>query len=432
VRTETIPAELFVRNREKLKALLKPNSIVIVHANDAMPTNADGSLPFYQNSDLKYLSGVGQEETVLVLMPDARDPNEREILFVRETSELIAIWEGEKLTKDGAKKASGAGRVEWSAQFESFAHRMIPQADHIYLVTNEHLRASAVVETRNARFIKECQARYPLHRYERLAPLMHSLRMTKEPEEIDLIRKACAITKAGFERVLRYIKPGLGEWEIEAELIHEFVRRGSRGFAYAPIIGSGKNACVLHYVDNRDICRDGELVLMDVAAEWQGWNSDLTRTVPVSGRFTRRQRDVYDAVLAVFRGANAILRPGMNPLDYQKQVISLMEEQLVKLDLISLKDAKAQGPDKALVKKYFMHGTSHHLGLDVHDVCPPHEPFAPGMVLTIEPGIYIREEGLGIRLENDVVIGETQNIDLMGDIPIEAEEIEAIMQSRLA
>lgn len=428
MRYETLPNDLFIRNRERLLGLLKPNSMIVVHANDIYPTNADGTMAFKQNSDLFYLTGVDQEETVLILMPDAVDPKEREILFVRETNEHVAIWEGEKLTKDGAKAVSGIERIEWSSTFESFLHRMVPQVEHIYLATNEHLRASVVVETRNARFIKECQARYPLHRYERLAPLMHRLRITKDPVEVSMIQKACDITEAGFRRLLGFIKPGVGEWEVEAELLHEFVRRGSRGFAYAPIIGSGKNACVLHYVENDKVCQDGEMLLLDVAAEYAGWNSDLTRTVPVNGRFTPRQRDVYNSVLRVFRGANDILRPGNTPMEYQKQVVELMERELVTLGLISAKDAKEQGPDKALVKKYFMHGTSHHLGLDVHDVSPPHEPFAEGMVFTIEPGIYIREEGLGVRIENDVLIGKDSNIDLMGNIPIEADEIESLMQ----
>ena len=387
-------------------------------------------MSFKQNSDLFHLSGVDQEETVMVLMPDAVDPKEREILFVRETNEHVAIWEGEKLTKERAKEVSGIERVEWSNAFDSFLHRMVPQVDHVYLATNEHLRASVVVETRNARFIKDCQARYPLHRYERLAPLMHRLRITKDDVEIGMLQKACDITEAGFRRLLGFIKPGVGEWEIEAELLHEFVRRGSRGFAYAPIIGSGKNACVLHYVENDQICQDGEMILLDVAAEYAGWNSDLTRTVPVNGKFTKRQREVYDAVLRVYRGANDILRPGNTPMEYQKQVIEIMERELVGLRLFTAKEAKEQGPDKALVKKYFMHGTSHHLGLDVHDVCPPHEPFAEGMVFTIEPGIYIREENLGVRIENDIVIRKDKNFDLMGKIPIEAEEIEALMAAR--
>ena len=430
MRYEAISPGFFIRNRENLRGLMKPDSMVILHANDIYPTNADGSLPFKQNSDLFYLTGVDQEETTLVLMPDAVDPKEREILFVKETNEQIAIWEGDKLTKEQARAATGIERIEWSHSFDGFLHRMVPQAGHIYLSSNEHLRASVVVETRNARFIKECQSRYPLHRYERLAPLLHRLRVTKDAEELKMLQRACDITEAGFRRLLGFIQPGVGEWEIEAELLHEFVQRGSRGFAYAPIIGTGKNACVLHYVENDKVCQDGDMVLMDVAAEYAGWASDLTRTVPVNGRFTKRQRDVYDAVLRVFRGANGILRPGNTPMEYQKQVIELMERELVHLGLFTAKEARAQGPDKALVKKYFMHGTSHHLGLDVHDVCPPHEPFAEGMVFTIEPGIYLREESLGVRLENDVLLGKNGNLDLMGRIPIEAEEIESLMADR--
>jgi Xaa-Pro aminopeptidase len=427
MRYEPISNELFIRNRRNLRGLLKPNSLVVVHSNDIYPTNADGTMSLKQNSDLLYLTGIDQEESVVVLMPDAIDPKDREILFVRETSEHIAIWEGKKLSKEQAREVSGIERIEWSESFEGFLHRMVPQAEHVYLTTNEHLRANIVVETRNARFIKECQARYPLHRYERLAPLTHRLRMIKGAEEIQIIQKACDITEAGFRRLLGFIKPGVGEWEIEAELLHEFVRSGSRGFAYAPIIGTGANACVLHYVENSSRCQDGEMVLLDVAAEYRGWNSDLTRTIPVNGRFTKRQREVYDAVLRVFRACNTLLRPGNNPLEYQRQAIELMEEELVNLGLFSAKEAKAQGPDKALVKKYFMHGTSHHLGLDVHDVCPPHQTFAEGMVFTIEPGIYIREENLGVRIENDVLIGKHGNIDLMKNIPIETGEIEELM-----
>ncbi len=427
VRYETISNSLFIRNRVNLRALLKPKSIVIVLSNDIFPTNADGTMSFKQNSDLFHLSGIDQEETALILMPDAIDPKEREILFVRETNEHIAVWEGAKLSKEQATAVSGIKRVEWSNSFDGLLHRLIPQADHIYLTTNEHLRASVVVETRNARFIRDCQARYPLHRYERLAQLMHQLRMTKDAEELRLLSKACDITEAGVRRVLGFIKPGVGEWEIEAELLHEFVRRGSRGFAYSPIIGSGLNACVLHYLSNDKICQDGEMVLMDVAAECCGWNADLTRTVPVNGRFTKRQRQVYDAVLRAFHELNGLVRPGNTPLDYHQQVIEVMERELVNLGLFTASEAKAQGPDKPLVKKYFMHGTSHHLGLDVHDVAPPHQPFAAGMVFTIEPGIYIREENLGVRLENDIFITKDRNIDLMSSIPIEAEEIEDLM-----
>ncbi|MDP0490530.1 MAG: aminopeptidase P family protein [Verrucomicrobiota bacterium JB023] len=428
MRYEPVDPQFFVRNRERLKSMLKPNSIVIVHSNDILPTNADGTLILHQNRDLFYLSGVDQEETVLVLFPDARNEKDREILFVRETSEFISVWEGEKLDKDQATKVSGIERVEWTESFEKLLPILLPQAEHVYLSTNEHLRAMRVVETRNDRFIKECQARFPLHRYERLAPLTNELRIIKEQIEIDYLQKACDITKAGFERVLKFLKPGVGEWEIEAEYIHEFVRNKSRGFSYSPIIGTGKNACVLHYLENHDVCQDGDMVLMDVGAEYGNWAADMTRTVPVNGRFTKRQKEVYNAVLSVLRQCNEILRPGMNMRDYQQQSVLMMEEELIKIGLIDAKEAKEQDREKLpLVKKYFMHGTSHHLGLDVHDVCPPHEPVREGMVFTIEPGLYIREENLGVRLENDVVIGKDGNFDLMGHIPIEVEEIEEIM-----
>lgn len=427
MRYEPADARLFSRNRSRLAGQLKPNSICILHSNDVMPTNADGTLPFKQNSDLYYLSGIDQEESVLVLFPDAADEDEREILFVRETNEHIAVWEGEKLSKEKATQLSGVHNVQWTGSLDACIHRLVQQAGNIYLNTNEHLRAEVSVETRDARFLKKCQAAFPLHQYERLAPLMHRLRTIKQPEEIDMIRRACGITEAGFRRVLGFVRPGTGEWEIEAEYMHEFLRRKSKGFAYAPIIASGRNACVLHYTENSEVCRDGELLLMDVAAEYGNWNSDMTRTIPVNGRFTRRQRDVYDAVLRVMRQCNAVLRPGTTPKAYQQQALEFMEEELIGLGLIDVGEAKQQDKSKPLVRKYFMHGTSHHLGLDVHDVSPAHQPFAEGMVFTIEPGIYIPEEKLGIRLENNFVIGRKGNTDLMEDIPIEPDEIESLM-----
>ncbi|GHC50663.1 Xaa-Pro aminopeptidase [Roseibacillus persicicus] len=428
VRYDPIDPTLFVRNREKLRGMLKPNSMVVVLANDILPTNADGTFLLQQNRDLFYLCGIDQEETVLVFFPDAKIEKDREILFVRETSEHLAVWEGAKLDKDQAAEVSGIERVEWSESFEATFSFLAPQAEHIYLTTNEHLRAMRVVETRNDRFIKQCQARFPLHKYERLAPLLAELRIIKEQVEIDMLQKACDITEAGFRRILGFIKPGVGEWEIEAEYLHEFVRSRSRGFAYSPIIGSGKNACVLHYLENNQVCEDGEMVLMDVAAEYGNWNADMTRTVPVNGKFTPRQRAVYESVLSVLRQADEILRPGITPKDYQQQVRLFMEKELISLGLIDEKEAAEQDREKLpLVNKYFMHGTSHHLGLDVHDVMPHNEPVREGMVFTIEPGIYIPEENLGVRLENDVVIGKDSNFDLMGNIPIEVDEIEALM-----
>ncbi len=428
MRYDKVDSVLFERNRARLRELLRPGAMVIVHANDVMPTNADGVMPFVQNRDLYCLTGVDQEETVLVMFPDAPDEKDREILFVRETSEKIAVWEGAKLDKEQARTVSGIGRIEWSADFEGHFSRLMTQAGRVYLLTNEHPRAVREVETRNHRFIKECQARYPLHRYERLAPLMHEVRVVKDEIEIGQLRKAIEITEAGFRRVLRFIRPGVGEWEIEAEYLHEFVRRRSRGFAYPPIVGCGANACVLHYIENASLCEDGGMVLMDVGAEWANWNADLTRTVPVNGRFTGRQRAVYESVLRVKRAAAAILRPGITPQQWRRQTVDLMEEELIRLGLVDAAEAREQDPDeKPLVKKYYMHNIGHHLGLDVHDVSPPEEPVRAGMVFTVEPGIYIREENLGVRLEDDVLVGERANINLTENVPIEPEEIEGLM-----
>ncbi|MEJ6635398.1 MAG: aminopeptidase P N-terminal domain-containing protein [Akkermansiaceae bacterium] len=432
MRYESIDPAFFQRNRARLADKLKPNSLVIIHANDLLPTNADGTVPFRQNNDLFYLTGIDQEQTVIVLFPDAQQEADREILFVRETSELIAVWEGEFLCKEGATGVSGIKNVQWSETFEDTLHRLAPQVENIYLHTNEHLRAANIVETRNGRFINECKARYPLHTYDRVAPLLNELRMIKDPEEIRFLQKATDITEGGFRRVLEFIKPGVGEWEIEAEYIHEFIKNKSRGFAYTPIIGSGKNGCILHYLVNESICQDGEMVLMDVGAEYGNWNADMTRTVPVNGKFTERQAAVYNAVLRVMRGANEILRPGLTPVAYQEKVIAMMTKELIGLGLVTQEDAdKATTAieKKDVIKEYFMHGTSHHLGLDVHDVSPFNAPFEVGMVFTIEPGIYIRKEALAVRLEDDVLIGEKENINLFENFPVEVEEIEALMNA---
>ena len=430
MRYEQIDKELFVRNRKRLADLLEPGAMAIVHANDILPANADGVLPFVQNRDLYYLSGVDQEETVVIIFPDAAEEKDREILFVRETSELLSIWEGEKLSKEQAVGVSGIGQVNWSSSFEAHFHRLMPQARSVYLATNEHLRAQVVVETRNARFIKECQGRYPLHEYRRLAPLMDELRVIKDKVELEQLQKAIDLTETGFRRALGFIKPGVGEWEIEAEYLHEFVSKRSKGFAYPPIVGSGKNACVLHYVDNNETCSDGEMVLMDVGAEWANWNADMTRTVPVNGRFTERQRDVYNSVLSVQRGSMDFLRPGVTQQEWRDYTIELMEAELIRLGLIDADDAKGQDPhDRHLVKKYYMHGIGHHLGLDVHDVGNAYEPIKEGMVFTVEPGIYIREENLGVRIEDNILIGPEKNLNLFENFPVEVEEIEEAMNS---
>ncbi len=424
---DPIDPSLFVENRKRLAALMKPNSLAIIQSNDILPTNADGEMPFRQNSDMLYLAGADQEQSVLVLYPDAHEEKFREMLFLRETSELIAIWEGEKLTKEKATEVTGIAKVHWLDEFAQNLRTLMLQADQVYLNLNEHARAAAVVETRERRFIDECQSRFPLHRYERLAPLLHQMRAVKQPQEIALIQKACDITEAGFRRVLSYLKPGVGEWEVEAEFAHEFLRNRSKGFAYQPIIATGRNACVLHYYQNHSVCQDGDILLLDVGAEYGNYNADMTRSVPVNGKFTARQRAVYEAVLRVLRGANTLLRPGVIIKDYQDKVGELMQGELLALGLITQKDIDEQDPDKPAFKKYFMHGTSHHLGLDVHDVGATYRPVEEGMVYTIEPGIYIPDENLGIRLEDDVLVGKDGNTNLMGSIPIEPDEIEALM-----
>jgi Xaa-Pro aminopeptidase len=401
--------------------------MAVVQSNDIQPTNADASQPFKQGSDLFYLTGVAQEETVLILFPEAREKDDREILFLRESNDHIAVWEGTKLTKEQARERTGVSRVEWTTAFDSIMNRLMPQAESVYLSTNEHPRSDLAFETKSLRFARECQARFPLHTYRRLAPLIYGLRSVKSNEEVEFTQIACDITEAGFRRVLGFVKPGVGEWEVEAEFIHEFIKRGSHGFAYTPIIAGGLNACILHYIPNDQILEDGDLLLLDVAAEYGGWNADMTRTIPVSGKFTPRQKDVYNAVLRMMRYAASILRPGVFIADYQKMVIAQMDKELIGLGLYTAEEAAAAPKDKPLVKKYFMHGTSHHLGLDVHDVSPPNQPVAAGMIFTIEPGIYIPEERMGVRLENDYLIGEMENIDLMANIPIEADEIEALM-----
>jgi Xaa-Pro aminopeptidase len=425
-----IDSQLFVENRQRLIHHLEPNSMVVLHSNDIMPTNADGTMKFIQNTDLFYLTGIDQEESILVLFPDFPDESFREVLFVRETNKEIAIWEGHKYTKVEATKTSGIEKIMWTSQFERTFYTMMAQAEHVYLNTNEHLRADIQVPTRNARFIKWCQEHYPLHNYRRVAPIMHQLRAVKSVGEIALLQTACDITKEAFDRVLKFVKPGVMEYEIEAEYLHEFVRNRSRGFAYEPIVASGGNACVLHYIDNNDRCNEGELILMDVGAEYANYNADMTRTIPVNGRFTDRQRAVYNAVLRVQREAMQLLRPGNTVKAYHKEVGKIMESELIGLGLLDREEVKNQDEKQPLYKQYFMHGTSHHLGLDVHDVGNVYQEFEQGMVFTVEPGIYIREEDLGIRLENNVVIRESNVYDLMRDIPIEVEEIESLMNKK--
>ena len=426
MRYSPIDSKLFVENRNRLKGLLLPNSLVVVNANDVLPTNADGSLPLIANSDLFYLSGVEQEQSILVLYPDADDEKHREILFLRETNEELAIWEGHKLTKEEARKVTGIQQIHWLQDFPRLFHRLMCECEHVYLNTNEHKRAVIEVETRESRFVSETLRRYPLHDYQRLARLMHQLRVEKSELEVGLIRQAAQITRRGFERVLRKVKPGISETQIEADFAYEFIRHGGR-FAYTPIIASGRNSNVLHYIANDQVCRKGDMLLLDVAASYANYNADMTRTIPVNGRFSRRQKQVYNAVLRVLRASSAGLSAGKRWKEWQKEAEKLIEKECVDLGLLSTKDIKNQDPDKPAVKKYFMHGLGHPLGLDVHDVGLVTEPMQEGWVMTVEPAIYIPEEGFAVRLENDVLIRSSGNIDLMSDIPIEAGEIEELM-----
>lgn len=432
MRHEPIGKELFITNRKRFVKQLKARSLAVFNANDIMPTNADGTMGFKQNSDLYYLTGIHQEETMLVICPDFPDKKYREVLFLREPNEVMEKWEGHKLTKKEATEISGIETVMWISGFEKLFHHMMTMGnvDHVFLNTNEHYRSEVVVQSRDARFIDWCKKTYPLHKYRRVAPLLSELRRVKQPRELELIQKACDITECGFRRVLNFVRPGVMEFEIEAEFIHEFLRLGSKGFAYTPIIASGKNNVILHYIENSRQCHDGDLILLDVAAEYANYNSDLTRTIPVNGRFTKRQKEVYNAVLRIQREAIKMLTPSVVYFDYQKEIEKLMESELLKLKLLDKTDIKRQNPDNPAFKKYFYHGTSHMLGLDVHDVGNMHDKVQEGSVWTVEPGIYIKEEKIGIRLENNIVIGKKKNFDLMRNIPIEADEIEEIMNSR--
>lgn len=429
MRYQKIDSQLFIANRERLGGRLAPNSLAVVNSNDIPQTNADGTLPLPTNSDLFYLTGIEQEQTILVLYPDADDEKHRTILFLREPTKELEIWEGSKLTREKARALSGIQEVHWLSEFPRLFHRLMCECEHAYLNSNEHKRAVIEVESREARFVTEMIRRYPLHDYRRLAPLMHTLRAIKSEVELQLIRHACGLTEAGFRRVLNFTQPGVNETELEAEFAHEFIRQGGR-FAYQPIIASGVNACGLHYVTNSAVCRKGELVLLDVGASYANYNSDMTRTIPVNGRFTRRQKQVYRAVLRVMRECSKRLVPGKKPKDWQQEAEQLIERELVDLGLITPKQIRQQSADKPAFKEFFMHGVGHPLGLDVHDVAHTTQPIQAGWVMTVEPGIYIRAEGMAVRLENNVLVTEQGPVDLMASIPIEPDAIEALMQRR--
>ena len=420
-----LPSAVFTKHRQRFMAKLKPNSIAVFNANDIYPISADSTLPFEQHRDLFYLTGIDQEETILILCPDAKDPKHREMVFVRETNAHIAVWEGHKLTKSEAAAVTGIDHVQWTTDFEASFLELAKQAENIYINTNEHYRAKVETQTREDRFIEWCKQQFPKKNYEKSNFILQGLRGVKDPEEIAHIQQACDITEKGFRRILGFVKPGVWEFEIEAEFSHEFLSNRSKGFAYTPIIASGANSNVLHYIENSQQCKAGELILMDVGAEYGNYASDMTRTIPVSGRFTSRQRAVYEAVLKVKDEATKLLIPGVLWKDYHVEVGKLMSSALVDLGLLAKKEVSY---NTEAYKKYFMHGTSHHLGLDTHDYGLLDEPIKANMVFTVEPGIYIPDEGFGIRLEDDVVVQATgAPVNLMTNIPIDPDEIEALM-----
>ncbi|MBU79843.1 MAG: X-Pro aminopeptidase [Flavobacteriales bacterium] len=423
-----IDSKLFIKNRSNFMAQMKANSLAVFNSNDIYPISADSTMPFQQHRDIYYLSGVDQEESILVLFPDCPNKNHRELLFLKETNDHIAVWEGEKLTKVRAFEVSGIKTVYWLQDLNKVMAELMAQSDTVHINTNEHYRASIETETREDRFTKWLLKKYPAHKVEKSNPILQRLRSIKDPIELDLLQKACNITEKGMRRVLKYVKPGISEYEIEAEFIHEFLRNRSKGFAYTPIIASGNNANVLHYIENNQLCKDGDLILLDVGAEYANYSSDMTRTIPVNGRYSKRQKEVYNAVNRVKNNATKMLTPGTIWEDYHKEVGKLMTSELIGLGLIDKVDVQNEDPNWPAYKKYFMHGTSHHMGLDTHDYCNLDMPFEKNMVLTVEPGIYIMEEGFGIRLEDDVVINENGSpTNLMANIPVEIEEIEELM-----
>ena len=426
MRHAPIKPSLFRAHRQLLTPLLPPQSLVIVHAADLLPTSGDGTLRLHPASDLFWLTGIEQEESVLVIAPDAIDPAQREMLFIRQPNELLTTWEGHKLSKEQAREISGIAKVRWLSDLPGVVHGLMCESDRVYLNANEHERSSTEVEPRDLRLARKLLAQYPLHRYERLQPLLRQLRAVKDAAEVELMRQAVAITDHGLRRVLSVLKPGMMEYELEAELVGEFTRRRGR-MAYEPIVASGKNACVLHYNDNDQPCRDGDLVLIDVGASYANYAADLTRTYPVNGRFTPRQRAVYEAVLRVLEHSIAHTTAGTFLRDWKRAAQLQMNEELLALGLLTPEQVAKDTPEEPACRKYFMHGLGHSLGLGVHDLAPPNGPLAPGWVVTVEPGIYIPEEGIGIRLENDILVTEEGPVDLCAGVPIRPDEIEQLL-----
>lgn len=426
-----IDSKLFIENRERFIKEMKPNSIAIFNSNYEYVWNGDATHDFKQNSDIFWLSGIDQEDSILVIYPDCPIADFREALFLKQTNEHIAVWEGHKYTKEEAFETSGIKTVFWNTEYEAKIRQIVNLADNIYLPLNENNRFAYKSPYKDLDFALEMKEKFPLHNYERTAPILHRLRSIKSDIELDLMRTAIGISKKGFERILRFTKPGVGEWQVEAELIHEYLSNRATGHSFHPIVASGASACVLHYIDNNKECKDGDLVLVDCGVDYANYVSDMTRTFPVNGRFTQRQKDVYNAVLRSMREAQKMLKAGTIWADYQKAVEGIVEKELVDLGVLSVDDIKNQDPKWPAVKKYFPHGTSHFMGVEVHDVGRYYEPMQAGMVFSCEPGIYIQEEGIGIRLENDILITENGSHDLMDEInmPLEVEEIEDIMNS---
>jgi Xaa-Pro aminopeptidase len=427
---DPIDNKLFIKNRKNFTAAMKPNSLAVFNSNDIYPISADSTMPFQQARDIFYLSGVDQDKSILVLFPDAPLEKHREILFLTETNDHIAVWEGAKLDKEQAYKTSGVKTVYWLKDFEKIFFEVMTQCETVYFNTNEHYRANVETQTREDRFIEWCKKQYPAHQVAKSNPILQRLRSVKDQIELDLMQKACDITEKAFRRTLGFVKPGVWEYEIEAEYMHEMLRNRSKGFAYTPIIASGNSANVLHYVENNRQCKAGDLILLDTGAEYANYSSDLSRTIPVSGKYSKRQKEVYNAVKRVKDDATKLLVPGTIWADYHVEVGKLMTSELLGLGLLDKADVKNEDPDWPAYKKYFMHGTSHHIGLDTHDYGILTEPMQENQVFTVEPGIYIPAEGFGIRLEDDVVIQKKgEPFNLMRNIPIEAEEIEELMNS---
>lgn len=428
MRYKTISKELYIRNRKKLIKKLNPNSLAIINSNDEMPRSGDQTHVFRQNSDMFYLTGLDQEKCILTLCPDHPVVSMREILFTVKTNDMMVIWNGHKYTMEEVSQVSGILNVKWLEEFELTLRDLMSRVQEVYLNQNEYPKFVTEVPSRDARFANKMRQDFPVHTFLRLAPLLTELRLVKEPEEILQLQRACDLTNVGFRRVLKFVKPGIMEYEAEAEFTHEFIRKGSQGHAYAPIIASGANACILHYNTNSNVCNDGDLLLMDVGAEYGNYAADMTRTIPVNGKFTHRQRKVYEAVLRILKAATKMLKPGTTIEKWHTEVCRLMEKELIGLGLITIDDIKNQSTDSPAYFRYYMHGTGHFLGLDVHDVGSRQVIFETGMVMTCEPAIYIPEEGIGIRLENDIMVAE-EPVNLMEGIPIEPDEIEELMRS---